>query len=161
MQRGINLRSKDFPDPPHPPASQERATARLPQLESTRLYRRIAELLETRIDQGLFPVGTFLPPERERAEQLAVSRTSGREGLIALEVTGRVAIRQGHGVQILFGAQRPGAQNRSEADIGPIQIREARRVLEPRIAELAAANHRQENLDSMRAAMNLQVSATS
>ena len=102
------MRSKDFTDPAQPSASEERATARLPQLESTRLYRRIAELLETRIDQGLFPAGTFLPPERELAEQLAVSRTSVREALIALEVTGRVAIRQGHGVQVLLGAQRPG-----------------------------------------------------
>ena len=161
MQRGINLPSKDFTDPAPPSPSEERATTRLPQLESTRLYRRIAELLETRIDQGLFPAGTFLPPERELAEQLAVSRTSVREALIALEVTGRVAIRQGHGVQILSGAQRPAAQNPSEADIGPIQIMEARRVIEPRVAELAAANHRQENLDGMRAAMDLQASATS
>ena len=135
--------------------------ARLPQLESSRLYRRIAELLETRIDQGLFPVGTFLPSERELAEQLAVSRTSVREALIALEVTGRVVIRQGQGVQVLLGAPRPAAQNPSEADIGPIQIMEARRVIEPRVAELAAVNHRPENLDAMRAAMDFQASATS
>ena len=63
------MHSKDFTDPAQPSPSEERATTRLPQLESTRLYRRIAELLETRIDQGLFPAGTFLPPERELAEQ--------------------------------------------------------------------------------------------
>ena len=133
--------------------------ARLPQLESTRLYRRIAELLETRIDQGLFPAGTFLPSERELAEQLAVSRTSVREALIALEVTGRVAIRHGHGVQVLLDTQRPATQNLTEADIGPIQIMEARRVIEPRVAELAAVNCGQANLDSMRAAMHRQNSA--
>ena len=155
------MRKRDFSDPAQPALSEERATARLPQLESTRLYRRIAELLETRIDQGLFPAGTFLPPERELAEQLAVSRTSVREALIALEVRGRVAIRQGHGVQVLSGAQRPMAQNPAGADIGPVQIMEARRVIEPRVAELAAANHRPENLEGMRAAMALQASATS
>ncbi|WP_201402953.1 FadR/GntR family transcriptional regulator [Kaistia sp. 32K] len=133
---------------------------RLPQLETTRLYRRIAELLETRIDQGLFPVGTFLPSERELAEQLGVSRTSVREALIALEVTGRVDVRQGHGVEVLAGKQRSVRQS-SDLDIGPIQILEARRVIEPRIAELAAANHRKENLDAMRAAMALQASAAS
>jgi DNA-binding FadR family transcriptional regulator len=155
------LRAKELTDPTRPSPSEERATARLPQLESTRLYRRIAELLETRIDQGLFPAGTFLPPERELADQLVVSRTSVREALIALEVTGRVAIRQGHGVQVLLGPQRPVVQNPSEADIGPVQIMEARRVIEPRIAELAAANYRQENLDGMRVAMDLQASAPS
>ena len=153
------MRSKDFTDPAS--SSEERATARLPQLESTRLYRRIAELLETRIDQGLFPAGTFLPSERELAEQLAVSRTSVREALIALEVTGRVAIRPGHGVQVLLGPQRPAAQDPAEADIGPVQIMEARRVIEPRVAELAAAHHKQDNLDGMRVAMALQASATS
>jgi DNA-binding FadR family transcriptional regulator len=155
------LRTRDFTEPAQPASPYEKATARLPQLESTRLYRRIAELLETRIDQGLFPAGTFLPPERELADQLAVSRTSVREALIALQVTGRVAIRQGHGVQVLLGPQRSAAQNPSEVDIGPIQIMEARRVIEPRIAELAAANHRQENLGRMRAAMDLQASAPS
>ena len=152
--------SKDVADAAQTPQTKEWDAGRLPPLESTRLYRRIAELLETRIDQGLFPAGTFLPSERELAEQLAVSRTSVREALIALEVTGRVTIRPGHGVQVLLGAQRPAAQN-PEVDIGPIQIMEARRVIEPRVAELAAANHRQENLDAMRAAMDRQTSATS
>ena len=155
------MRIKDLIQPARPSSFGEKAAARLPQLELTRLYRRIAELLETRIDQGLFPAGTFLPPERELADQLAVSRTSVREALIALEVTGRVAIRQGHGVQVLLGPQRSAAQNPPEVDIGPIQIMEARRVIEPRIAELAAANHRQENVDRMRAAMELQASGPS
>src|SRR6218665_501694 len=103
--------------------------ARLPQLESTRLYRRIADLLETRIEQGLFPIGTFLPSERDLADQLGVSRTSVREPLIALEVTGRVAIRQGHGVQVLAGGDGV-PQEPADVDIGPIQVMEARRVLE-------------------------------
>lgn len=136
-------------------------STRLPHLESSRLYRRIAELLETRIDQGLFPTGTFLPSERELAEQLGVSRTSVREALIALEVTGRVAIRQGHGVEVLAQSSRASAPGRADVDIGPIQIMEARRVIEPRIAELAAANHRQENLDAMQRAMKLQSEAPS
>jgi DNA-binding FadR family transcriptional regulator len=161
MRKGITLRSRGSTDSVLPSPSEERAAARLPQLGSIRLYRRIAELLETRIDQGLFPAGAFLPAERELAEQLAVSRTSVREALIALEVTGRVAIRQGHGVQVLSGPQRPTPQNPPEVDIGPVQIMEARGVIEPRIAELAAANHRQENLDGMRAAMSLQKSAKS
>lgn len=155
------MSDQDFTDPAQPPALEKRVAARLPKLEQTRLYRRIAELLETRIDQGLFPAGTFLPSERELAEQLSVSRTSVREALIALEVTGRIAIRQGYGAQILSGTPRPAAQNPPEADIGPIQIMEARRVIEPRVAELAAANHRPANLDGMRAARHLQNSAKS
>ncbi len=134
---------------------------RLPQIETTRLYRQIASLLSTRIEQGLFPVGTFLPAERELAQQLAVSRTSVREALIALEVSGQVEIRQGHGVQVISSSQTMPSAPSSTADIGPIQIMEARSIVEPRSAELAAANHTAANLERMRAAMALQAKATS
>jgi DNA-binding FadR family transcriptional regulator len=131
---------------------------RLPQVETTRLYRQIAALLSTRIEQGLFPVGTFLPAERELAQQLAVSRTSVREALIALEVSGQVEIKQGHGVQVISSSQIPPNHG---ADIGPIQIMEARSVVEPKSAELAAANHTAAGLERMRAAMALQAKASS
>ena len=90
-----------------PPQAERRLDARLPQIESVRLYRQIADLLSERIDQGLFPIGTLLPAERELAQQLGVSRTSVREALIALEVGGKVSIRVGHGVQILEATPRP------------------------------------------------------
>jgi DNA-binding FadR family transcriptional regulator len=136
------------------------APPRLPQIESTRLYRQIAELLTTRIEQGLFPVGSFLPAERELADQLAVSRTTVREALIALEISGQVEIRHGHGVQVVSSSQKSSGSGTIGADIGPIQIMEARRVLEPKSAELAATNHTPVNLERMRAAMALQAKAT-
>ena len=141
-------------------AENDGQQVRLPQIEPVRLYRQIADLLNTRIDQGLFPVGTFLPAERELAEQLGVSRTSVREALIALEVSGQVSIRPGHGVQVLSGSQ-PQASLASQGDIGPIQIMEARRHVEARTAELAAVNHTSENLDRLRQAMALQAEAAS
>jgi DNA-binding FadR family transcriptional regulator len=138
---------------------------RLPQIESVRLYRQIANLLSTRIDQGLFPIGSFLPAERELAEQLGVSRTSVREALIALEVGGQVSIRAGQGVQVLHSsAQADGAGQDSDtvpADIGPIQIMEARSLVEPKTAGLAAVNHTAANLKGMRRAMALQAEAAS
>ena len=83
------------------PQAERLLDARLPQIETVRLYRQIADLLSERIDQGLFPIGTLLPAERDLAQQLGVSRTSVREALIALEVGGKVSIRVGHGAQIL------------------------------------------------------------
>jgi len=128
-----------------PPLQAERLLdARLPQIETVRLYRQIADLLSERIDQGLFPIGTLLPAERDLAQQLGVSRTSVREALIALEVGGKVSIRVGHGVQILEATPRSVAGERAsdlaDADIGPIQLMEARRHVELKTAELAAAN---------------------
>src|SRR5882672_7526480 len=104
----------------------DEAEGRLPHIEPIRLYRRIADLLSERIDQGVFPIGTLLPPERDLAQQLGVSRTSVREALIALEVAGKVSIRVGHGVQILEAiprrVYRDAAADIADADIGPIQL---------------------------------------
>jgi DNA-binding FadR family transcriptional regulator len=148
-----------------PLQSERPLDARLPQIESVRLYRQIADLLSERIDQGLFPIGTLLPAERELAQQLGVSRTSVREALIALEVGGKVSIRVGHGVQILEALPRPVAIERTtdvaDADIGPIQLMEARRHVELKTAELAAANRGDGNLERMRQAMDIQAKADS
>lgn len=143
------------------PGGDRQSEVRLPQIEPVRLYRQIADLLNTRIEQGLFPVGTFLPAERELAEQLGVSRTSVREALIALEVSGQVSIRPGHGVQVLDTKQSSGNIQTSPngpapADIGPIQIMEARRWVETKTAELAAINHTPDNLERMLQALKVQ-----
>jgi DNA-binding FadR family transcriptional regulator len=106
-------------------------------------------------------VGSFLPAERELADQLGVSRTSVREALIALEVAGQVSIRPGHGVQVLraSNANPQSPRDGIPSDIGPIQIMEARRVVEVKTAELAAANHTSDNLAAMESAMALQARA--
>jgi DNA-binding FadR family transcriptional regulator len=137
---------------------------RLPQIEPTRLYRQIANLLSERIDDGYFPAGSLLPPERDLAQQLGVSRTSVREALIALEVTGKVSIRVGHGVQILEATPQPGSVARNDSadlDIGPIQLMEARRHVELKAVELAAVNRDRSNLENMKRAIATQANAKS
>src|SRR6202789_4115504 len=153
--------------PLKPQAKQAAASGglRLPQVEPMRLYRQIAALIGDRIDTGVFPVGSLLPAERDLAEQLGVSRTSVREALIALEVGGKVSIRVGHGVRILEATPRSVAVEEmtdvAEADIGPIQLMEARRHVELKTAELAAANRTKDNLERMRLAMEIQARAES
>jgi len=138
---------------------------RLPQVEPVRLYRQIAALISDRIDEGMFAVGSLLPAERDLAEQLGVSRTSVREALIALEVSGKVSIRVGHGVQILQATPRSdqigSSVEVSDADISPIQMMEARRLIEPRSAELAAMNRDASNLKRIKRAMEEQARSDS
>jgi DNA-binding FadR family transcriptional regulator len=120
--------------------------APLPQIESRRLYRQIAELIEKHIDAGEFPPGSFLPPERELAQQLGVSRASVREALIALEVEGRVSVRVGNGVTVLPTAPAPNAgaaagdSSAHWPEVGPLELLEARRLVECETAALAAKN---------------------
>ena len=59
-------------------------------VEPLRLYRQIAGQIAALIDDGEFPAGSRLPPERALAQLLGVSRTSVREAIIALEIAGRV-----------------------------------------------------------------------
>lgn len=112
----------------------------------TRLYRMIADQIAGRIRAGDFPRGRRLPSERDLAEQLQVSRASIREALIALEIEGYVEVRVGTGV---FVADKEGAGLAAAAgtppsaaqgvdDIGPFDLLEARLIIEPECAGMAA-----------------------
>jgi DNA-binding FadR family transcriptional regulator len=118
-------------------------TQRLSPIEPRRLYRQIATILRDSIDAGRFPAGSLLPPERDLAEQLGVSRTSVREALIALEVQGRVSVRVGIGVLVLAPSETPdrsGGRSSDEPPIGPLDLLDARIVVETETAARAAAN---------------------
>src|SRR5439155_15126601 len=69
-------------------------------IEPRRLYRQIADQIRGLIKSGEFPAGSRLPPERDLARQLGVSRPSVREALIALEVEGMVEVRIGSGIYV-------------------------------------------------------------
>lgn len=111
----------------------------LPTLKVERLYRQISNLLIGCIKKGQFPAGAILPPERELAKQLGVSRSSIREALIALEITGWVEIRTGNGVYVM----NPLPQSDdvpAEEEFSLQALIQARQMYEAMTAELAARN---------------------
>jgi len=111
----------------------------LPTLKVERLYRQISNLLINCIRQGQFAPGAMLPAERELAKQLGVSRSSIREALIALEITGWVEIRTGNGVFI--ASPLPTAvPARAEDEFSLQDLIKARQSFEAMTAELAARN---------------------
>jgi GntR family transcriptional repressor for pyruvate dehydrogenase complex len=69
-------------------------------IEPRRLYRQIADQIRALIKRGEYAAGSRLPPERDLARQLGVSRPSVREALIALEVEGLVDVRIGSGIYV-------------------------------------------------------------
>jgi GntR family transcriptional repressor for pyruvate dehydrogenase complex len=104
-------------------------------IEPRRLYRQIADQLRSLIQGGEYPVGTRLPPERDLAATLGVSRPSVREALIALEVEGLVEVRMGSGIYVTAReAQRHLERNAH----GPLEIIRARQLIEGNLAALAA-----------------------
>lgn len=107
-------------------------------VEPQRLYRRIAEQIARLIRRGEYRPGDRLPPERDLAHQLGVSRPSVREALIALEVEGYVEVRVGSGVYVTRRRPATGAADSLPADSGPFELISARRLLESECAALAA-----------------------
>jgi DNA-binding FadR family transcriptional regulator len=121
--------------------------------DSRRLYQQVADQIRAVIEQGGFGPGTRLPPERELALQLGVSRPSLREALIALEIQGIVEIRMSSGVYVSAAPPAAGAEALPLGD-SPSELMQARSVLEGSIVSLAAARTSRQGLERLRACLD-------
>ena len=126
---------------------------RLEPISSTRVYKEIARQIRTLITEGKLKSGDRLPPERDLAERFKVSRASVREALRALESMRLIDIRLGEGTFVREGSidslVEPLALailTRREA-VG--ELFEARRLLEPPIAALAALRSTEVEIQEM------------
>ncbi|MET8981317.1 winged helix-turn-helix domain-containing protein [Streptomyces sp. NPDC004539] len=63
--------------------------------------RRVAEELRARIADGTYPVGAFLPSQRNLAEELEVSRVTVQRALRELAGQGLIQSRQGSGSRVV------------------------------------------------------------
>ncbi len=107
-------------------------------IEPRRLYRQIADQIRTLIRSGEFTPGARLPPERDLAKQLGVSRPSVREALIALEVEGLVEVRIGSGIYVRAAGDRAANDEVAQSEAGPFELLRARYVIESECAAMAA-----------------------
>lgn len=106
-------------------------------VDSRRLYQQIADQIRALIRNGDFATGTRLPPERDLAQRLGVSRPSVREALIALEIEGAVEVRMGSGVYACAPKRSPSAT--AAMGESPIELMQARSALEGSVVLLACA----------------------
>ncbi|MEO8566514.1 MAG: GntR family transcriptional regulator, partial [Betaproteobacteria bacterium] len=106
-------------------------------IEPRRLYRQIADQIRSLVRSGEYTAGQRLPPERDLARQLGVSRPSVREALIALEVEGLVEVRMGSGIYV-----RPHdpKQVKRVSGEGPLETIRARQLIEAELAAHAAGH---------------------
>ncbi len=105
------------------------------------IHEEIIAQIREELVEGRWKLGDRLPSERDLSERFQVSRASVREAIRALESRGLVRIKTGEGTYIASG---------SEAVLSPLvsiilqqkdvllDIFEARKVIEPEIAALAA-----------------------
>lgn len=112
-------------------------------MKDERLYHSVAGKITKMIDDGVFPMGTRLPGERELAEQFGVSRVTIREAEIALQALGRLKIKTGSGVYVLDSSI---ARNGGIPDVSAFELTQARLLFESEAAALAAPQISDETL---------------
>jgi len=116
-------------------------------MQRSRLYEQLVERLLALIHELDLKAGDRLPPERELAAGLGVSRASVRQALVVLEVQGLVEVRHGEGAILL--ETRPDASVISAARAHTRrlpEVIEAREALEVKLASLAAERRTDEDL---------------
>ncbi len=124
-----------------------------------RPYQEVGAMIRDLIIKTPYNPGERLPPEREIAEMLDVTRTVVREALIMLEIKGLVEVRRGAGIYVLDSS---GSQNTDGPDAnvcndaGPFELLQARQLLESNIAEFAALQATREDIVKMRQALQLE-----
>ena len=120
-----------------------------------KLYEQIVERIHDHVVEAGLRAGDRLPPERELAARLGVSRASVSQALVALEVLGTVSVRHGDGAVLLAPVSRLHlvAALRAHQDRLP-EVIEARDALEGRLAALAAERRTEEDLAAIDAALD-------
>ncbi|HVC30593.1 MAG TPA: GntR family transcriptional regulator [Steroidobacteraceae bacterium] len=123
-------------------------------------YRRVAAAISERILSRELHEGERLPPETELARQFGVNRSTVREALRELESAGLLERRPGSKLMTVSRPRhRAIAKDVSRAlalhDVTFFEVWEALTQLEPPMAEIAARNRTQPDLESLAAVCQL------
>lgn len=122
----------------------------------TPLYERLVERLREHVLEAGLRAGDRLPPERQLAQQLSVSRASLKQAIVALEVQGLVEVRHGGGTFL----------RADDLELTPLadvldrrrrlpDILDAREALEVKLAELAAERRTDDDVTRIDSALEL------
>ena len=130
---------------PSPDGSTDLTQAVLRPARGYHAFEACVEQLATTIRLGVYPRGSMLPPERELAQRLHVSRSTLREAMAALRQAGLVETTRGRGGGTVVTLKPRTPSGRAAARV-PTARREDwldaldfRRIVEPGAAQMAAA----------------------
>ncbi len=133
-------------------------------VRTRKTFEEVIEQITDAIRAGDLPVGSALPSERAIAIQMEISRPTLREAVKVLADLGvlRVVAGSGGGIFVHSDVVPPALlSKRSELRIGEVAgVLEARRLLEPRVAQLAAHYGREEDFEALRQVLELEKEAT-
>lgn len=136
-----------------------------PAVGAPRVYHHIVAHIERAIYDGRLASGDKLPPERELGRRFGASRVAVREALRALEHRGLLEVRQGscggHFVRAL-DASVVSRDFRTLLRLGHLtatQLTEARLLMEPEVARLAAERATDLDVKELQAALDERAAA--
>jgi len=86
--------------------------------------------------QASYRIGQRLPAERELAQTFGVSRPTIREAILSLAMAGMLEVRSNSGAYVISRHEAP--EVHALEGFGPFENLEARQLVEPQIAALAA-----------------------
>jgi GntR family transcriptional regulator, transcriptional repressor for pyruvate dehydrogenase complex len=146
----------------NPALAAERAGYARPDLESSfgpvstrRTFEEAVQQIAEKVRAGDLHVGDRLPSERELAELMRISRPTLREAVKVLAEAGVLEVRRGQTGGIFVASElvpRDLLRLRSEIRVGDVAgVLEARRLLEPRVAQLAAVHAGEDDFAAMQA----------
>ena len=122
-------------------------------VQTRRTFEEAVEQIAEKIKMGELRVGDRLPSERALAEQMQISRPTLREAVRVLQDSGLIEVRRGSGGGMFVAADFVPPElvaQRRELRIGEVgQVLEARRLLEPRVAQLAAVHATEDDFAAM------------
>jgi GntR family transcriptional regulator, transcriptional repressor for pyruvate dehydrogenase complex len=125
-----------------------------------RTFEGAVEQIAERIRLGELATGDRLPSERDLAAAMQISRPTLREAVRVLADAGVLAVRSGStGGIFVVSDYVPIEMLRSKSDLRLDEVAgvlEARRLIEPRVAQLAAVHAREEDYARMQRAIDAQ-----
>ena len=117
-------------------------------------YELVVDQIRRAIQMGRFLAGEKLPPERELADQLGVSRTTVREAMRVLQGEGMIETRRGRaGGAIVTAPDSTAAERRQVVRRRLAELENVfdyRLAIEPAAARLAALRRTKANLSGLR-----------
>src|SRR5438034_1083838 len=134
-------------------------------VRAPRVYEHIVAQIERAIYEGRLAHGDKLPPERQLVREFAASRVAVREALRALEHRGLVEVRQGSagGYFIREVDDTPVVRDLSTlfrlGRVSLAQLAEARALIEPESARLAASRITDHELKTLGACLEARTQA--
>ncbi len=118
--------------------------------DAHRQYLRVAQVILSDIDNGIYESGALLPSDREIARTMSVSRPTVREALVALEVAGVVTSTRGSGVRVSASRLTVLPADLPEVLSRPRELIEARCHTEPALMPLVVERLSEQPLQGLR-----------